>query len=160
MLVFLDLLHRLNLDLSALVVLVQGTHYVSSCPLMHLAEEPVVLVIIAQANKQIDSQVFDPLPISFVKGLEEVIEAEIVAEHENFPSFGLLDQRLYLTEHLATDAEDAIIAMFVCRGVVAAGFQPVRLALLFFGGTATWVDGCWLDEVRPNLEAYLEWEST
>ncbi len=80
---------------------------------MHLAQEPVVLTVTAPAHEQVDLQMLDPSSVSFFKCHEEVVQAEIVTEHEHTLLFCSLDDWLDFGEDLAADAEDAIIAMYV-----------------------------------------------
>lgn len=158
-LILFGLVSRDYCQLPALVVFAQGAHHISLRPLMHLAEEPVVLVVIAPANKQVHSEMLDPFPVSFIERLEEVVQAEIVAEDEGSLSFDLFDDGLHFGMDLSADSEDAVVAVLVCRTVAAAGSQAMRLALLVIESTFTWVYIRRLNEIRPYLVPDLWWKS-
>lgn len=150
-LVLFRLVSRYYGQFPALVVFAQSAHHISLGPLMHLAEEPVVLVVAAPANKQVHSEMLDPFPVFSIERLEKVVQAEIVAEHECSLAFDLFDDGLHFGMDLTAGSEDAVVAVLVCRIVAAARSQAIRLALLVLKGTFTRVYVGWLNEIRPYL---------
>ena len=82
----------------------------------------------------------NPLPIPFVQSLEEVVQAQIIAEHEKSLLFCFLDEGLHFLEDLLVQAQDTVVTVLVSRRVVAAAVETMRTALKLLRTTATWTD--------------------
>ncbi|EXJ74327.1 uncharacterized protein A1O5_02623 [Cladophialophora psammophila CBS 110553] len=87
----------------------------------HLAKKPIVLIVIAPTDEQIHPQVFDPVPVFLVERFEEIVEAEIIAQHEESLLSCSLRKWLDFIADLTADSKDAVVTVLIRGGVVAAG---------------------------------------
>lgn len=81
---------------------------------MTLGQEPVIFTVFAPADEQLDRDVSDPFPISFVQAFEELVQVRVVAEHKDAILLDFCHEWLNFGEDQTIGAEDAVVAEIIC----------------------------------------------